>query len=65
MVAGFLIFLKAILKIRREEEKEEKKEPKTLRQNLIAAIALIITAFIGLVFLKIMDYLMALSRSFI
>ena len=59
MVAGLLIFLKSFLKIIRGE-KEEKDKPITLRQNLIKLIALMITAFIGLIFLGIMDYFMSL-----
>ena len=63
MVAGAFLLFRAFFKMLRDEEKEEKeetKESRTLRQSLIAGLALIITAFIGLILLKVMDYFMVI-----
>ena len=54
MGAGAILLLRAFFKsLRNKEEK-----PKTVRQSLIKLLALIITAFIGLALLKVMDYFM-------
>ena len=58
MVAGFLIILLNAFRKKNREEKEEREEPPTVRQSLIKIIALIITAFLGLFLLGIMDQVM-------
>ena len=62
MVAAAFLLFRAFFKMLRNEEEEKKAEekPKTLRQSLIGGLALIITAFIGLVLLSVMDWVMGI-----
>ena len=59
MGAATILLFRAFFKMLRDEEEEIKggKKLRTVRQSLIAGLALIITAFIGLMLLPVMDYL--------